>query len=329
MKRMEGSDISNPIIASWITSFIRSIISELLHYINILNGSVISVTTDGFICNIENLEEKVFKYSGKQHTLLKEYKKLRFDLSNNPICLEVKNSDPIKELFSWCTRGQLSASSNLVAATGFQRSDSLEVIQDKFLDVFNKPDKSLYFIQKTLRNAKDIYKNGGHVTPVYRDQIYRLLFDNKRVIIDNKIDSTLDPNSKNILDSKPFTTAELSNLFRFLSNYSKDGIYSKSLGSSFNNNYKNQSEIIIRNFLKALLNNELNLNYKHFKNYDSIINFIIQFKPENNFKITPNYLAQLKRRGNFIKIPPSPELDRFIDYVKKTFPNFDDKGFRK
>jgi hypothetical protein len=222
----------------------------------------------------------------------------------------------------------LSASSKLVAATGFQRSESLDVIQERFLEIFNKPDKSLNFIQHTLRSAKDIYKKGGHVTSVYRDQVYRLLFDNKRIIIDSKIDPNLK-DSKNILDSKPVSTAELSNLFRYLSNYSKDGIYSKSLGSSYSNKYKNLSEIIIRNFLKALLNNELNLKYKYFKNYDGIIKFIMHFKPIHKINITENYLAQLKRRGNFVRVPPSSELDRFIEYVKKTFPDFDDKGFRK
>jgi len=42
---MEGNDPSNPILASWITGFIRS---GELYNISQINGKVISVTTDGF-----------------------------------------------------------------------------------------------------------------------------------------------------------------------------------------------------------------------------------------------------------------------------------------
>lgn len=48
MKRMEGNDLSNPLIAGWITSFVRCVIGELLHFVNRSGGTVVSVTTDGF-----------------------------------------------------------------------------------------------------------------------------------------------------------------------------------------------------------------------------------------------------------------------------------------
>ena len=59
MKRMGGTKFSNPIMASWITAFVRSLLGELLHYVHLLGGKVVSVTTDGFITDIPDLENKV------------------------------------------------------------------------------------------------------------------------------------------------------------------------------------------------------------------------------------------------------------------------------
>lgn len=59
MVRMNATELSNPIIASWITGYVRSIIGETLHTIQILKGRVISVTTDGFITDIPDLESKL------------------------------------------------------------------------------------------------------------------------------------------------------------------------------------------------------------------------------------------------------------------------------
>jgi hypothetical protein len=85
--RMIGDDLTNPLIASWTTAFIRSIIGECLHSIQQLGGLVVSVTTDGFITNIVGLEDKI---SG--NFLLGEFKKIREDLSGNNKGLELKTN---------------------------------------------------------------------------------------------------------------------------------------------------------------------------------------------------------------------------------------------
>jgi hypothetical protein len=51
-----------------------------------MKGKVVSVTTDGFITNINDLESKL-----KDNFLLTEFKKLREELSDNDIGLEIKN----------------------------------------------------------------------------------------------------------------------------------------------------------------------------------------------------------------------------------------------
>lgn len=98
MKRMTGDDLSNPIIGAWITSFIRSTVSECLHGIQALNGKIVSVTTDGFITDIENLEYKLLKYyriNKQSNSLLKEYRSLRKYLSGKYDALEIKKEGKI------------------------------------------------------------------------------------------------------------------------------------------------------------------------------------------------------------------------------------------
>lgn len=57
--RVKGTELSNPIIASWTTAFIRSVIGECLHNIQRLGGKVVSVTTDGFITDLDDLENRL------------------------------------------------------------------------------------------------------------------------------------------------------------------------------------------------------------------------------------------------------------------------------
>jgi hypothetical protein len=66
--------------------------------------------------------------------------------------------------------------------------------------------------------------------------------------------------------------------------------------------------MIIINFLRALFKNQLNLDHRKFQNYKEIIQFISKFEHTEGvklgFKLTENYLAQLKSRGvHFEKVP--------------------------
>lgn len=74
---------------------------ESLHNIQTLGGKVVSVTTDGFITNIVDLETQLLNLPEEDTTLLRKYRSLRKDLTDfpddlnnkpNPAALEVKNS---------------------------------------------------------------------------------------------------------------------------------------------------------------------------------------------------------------------------------------------
>jgi len=55
-----------------------------------LNGKVVSVTTDGFVTDIECLEDKIINNVNLNSTLLKEFIKLRTELSDIDESLENK-----------------------------------------------------------------------------------------------------------------------------------------------------------------------------------------------------------------------------------------------
>lgn len=95
MFRVSGTELSNPILASWTTAFIRSVIGECLHNISKVKGKVVSVTTDGFITDIPNLEERLLTLNDSEIPLLKLYKRLRealTDSCDSSQALELKNN---------------------------------------------------------------------------------------------------------------------------------------------------------------------------------------------------------------------------------------------
>lgn len=89
---IEGGELSNPILASYITGFTRALIGECMNNIQKIGGRIISVTTDGFITDVDNLEEKLLSLDDKYIILLKVYRSLRKGLT-----LEVKNDETSKE----------------------------------------------------------------------------------------------------------------------------------------------------------------------------------------------------------------------------------------
>lgn len=91
--RINAGELSNPLIASWTTAFIRSVIGELLQKTYEKGGKIVSVTTDGFITNLENLEKIIIiGDTQNEFSLFKEYKRMRFILSGKDEGLELKKT---------------------------------------------------------------------------------------------------------------------------------------------------------------------------------------------------------------------------------------------
>jgi hypothetical protein len=329
--RMDASSLSNPLIASWTTAFIRSIIGECLHAIDLLKGYVVSVTTDGFITDIPNLEEILcadFVSNSKSDsgsfkpTLLKHFKKIRNQLSGDSNSLEIKTEG--KGIISWTTRGQLGIESQIKATTGFQsRSFTNSELASIFIKKMSSEEKFFEFVQFSLRSAKDIYLKGGHVTPVYRDQIFRIQFDNRRkILLGEEFKDDFDWSAK-LLDSEPVKNVGECETLRFLSKLHKTRIYNKNLNSLSTNTIKKYEDLAIRNFIKVYFNfpKEYGLNGDEFSNYAAIINFVKEFKP--NYKISKSGISSLRNRKLIFRpTPRMKDTTSFVDYVKTKYPEF-------
>lgn len=327
--RMDASSLSNPLIASWTTAFIRSIIGECLQGISVLQpaGKVVSVTTDGFITDVPNLEDELIANSKSNSNLLGFYKRMRDELSEDNKALEVKTEG--KGIISWTTRGQLGLESRIKATTGFQvKSLSNSELAVILIDKLSSENKFFEYIQFSLRSAKDIYLKGGHVTPVYRDQIFRIQFDNRRkILLEDAFKDEFDW-SQRLLDSKPLKNVEECDTLRSLSKLHKTRVYNKKLNAISTQTIKSYEDIAIRNFIKVYYYNPIDYGLRgdEFSNYSAIIQFIHNFKPK--FKISKSSISNLKSRKLIFK--PTPRLKEtisFVKYVKMKFPEFKDEIF--
>lgn len=104
---IEGGCLSNPIICGYITALVRCVVGECLHNIHRIGGKVVSVTTDGFITDMDNLEdvllEKASGKSGESTMFLRLFRLLRHhvisaDKSQDTRGLEIKHVEGYPDL---------------------------------------------------------------------------------------------------------------------------------------------------------------------------------------------------------------------------------------
>jgi hypothetical protein len=207
-----------------------------------------------------------------------------------------------------------------MAATGFQKGLYSMIELEKLLkDTMNSKNKEIVYLNHRLRSSLDVFKHGGHVTSVYKDQVFRLFYDNKRVIQEGGGD---------FLDSKPVQDIDQAELLRFLGKLPRKTMYEKNTTSvnSYKSTYKNTIDVVARNFIRSYLSGDLNLDNKYFKNYTELAEFVNNF--DNSLKITPNIIAQLKRRPARPKIILKDSIsEKFVKYISEKFPSFNGSKF--
>ena len=242
MTTMIGNDLSNPILGTWITGFVRSLIAELLHAVDLLGGQVVSCTTDGFVTDIEDLEKKILAL-GHKNTFLEQYRAVRLKLSGDPSGLEVKTS--VKGLLQWTTRGQLSLEDGgipITAMTGYQKSrqhsENVSLVQQTMIN-----GNKVLFLQKQLSGALDCYKNKAHVSMKTSQRKFTTVFDSKRFIIES---------DKTMLESRPFTDSSEALLHRKLMLHMKSTIYSDQYSVFTVPPSKNAVEEVVKYFLRMV-----------------------------------------------------------------------------
>jgi hypothetical protein len=192
-----------------------------------------------------------------------------------------------------------------------------------FNETLKSESKTIEFVQSRLRSATDVFKYGGHVTKVYRDQQFRMHFDNKRVLApDHKGDIAL-------IDSTPLLSVKHGENLRYISKLPKLKQYSKfASGSKIETKYKNVEDLAIKAFIKGLLlpHPMFNLHRQNLTNYQSIVDFVLKYNPDS--RLTPNHIAVLKNRSIKIKsVPRLKQTESFVRYLKDAFCDFDEDSF--
>jgi len=309
------SSLSNPLISSHISGLTRAVLGEIIRQVDTMDSKIISCTTDGFITNVENLPAKL-DYDSR---LLKIYADLREELSNSREVLELKDSS--KGILSWSTRGQLALNpkSRISAMTGFQpRNHSMEERISIVENAFNEESYNIYFGQKSLRKVTDIYKFGGHVTAKITEKVFRIVFDNRRRIIDTGISPSM-----NLLFSKPFENLDTALTINTIGKLGSD-LYAPNTNYTNKSGSKNYIDLAIRSFVRALIQGKLGL-VNPFTSYQEIVDYInTTFKVD----ITANYIASQKRRAFIPRIVPNNEQTRdIVVKLQVKFPDLNVKDF--
>lgn len=315
---MKAGVLSNPLICAAITAFVRCVIAECLNNIKDLQGNVISVTTDGFITDIDDLESKLLQLPIEKTLFLRYFRLMRRLLSNNPQSLEQKHKET-SGILSWCTRGQLGLSGEGVkATTGFQSFNyTRESLYKEFSEVLQGKGEMLY-IQSSLRSAKSLYESGGHLSMEYKDQSFRLVSDARRQI--------KPVEGHRIFDSEPWAKAKLCKEIRGVVKLVKSGTYNKYLSKSKGSAYKRPVELGVRAFVRWVLQQGLQDN--GFKNYNALVDFVKGCKGCKNVRLSKSSISLLKTQLQYKEIkkntvPRLPEVMAFFDDVKQRLPHFD------
>lgn len=218
--------------------------------------------------------------------------------------------------------------SSILATTGFQNRayQNKKELKGLLEEVFKTETKELEYVQTTLRSAKDIYTRGGNVTMKYRDQIFRMHYDNRRVLAS---ESSIPPTIEKLVDSVPVPEISVGKNLRYLGSILKKKQYSRFISSKgVKNVYEKSSEVPLRNFIKGLLSSPplFNLPTNAFESYVSVLDFIKRYDP--SIKMSEDRLVKYKlRKVKLGKIQRTKECEDFVKYVKQRFPLFDESGF--
>jgi hypothetical protein len=229
-----------------------------------------------FVTSVSDIESQV---QDSKNILYNCYSELRKDLSGDPLLLELKHEG--KNLISWTTRGQVSTEMKLRASTGIQTHglDSQE-FENLIKEGLNSPSKTISFVSTNLSSLQNIVKDSRsvtvkeigarddsiqtekgirqvergtyvtkstncHVTMQYRDQDFRLLYNNNRQIVDIDVASGL-------MGTKPFETVEDCLVTRSKGNVIKGTIYQKNSSLPSISKYKSLLELGVREFIKYI-----------------------------------------------------------------------------
>lgn len=287
MQPSVSGGLTNPVICCWTTGAIRATLSETMNLVERRGGKIISCTTDGFITNLPGLDKDPTLLS----PMIAYFRHARKMLSGDDSLLELKTSS--KGVATWCVRGQLGLGKTITnqettmkAMTGFQsRSYKMSELQTLIKDTLTqKPgEQKVPFISMSLSSGKDAYIYGDKVTPRFEERMFRLFFDNRRMIqtntvetfeprtvtkvVDNVLVTTIEkPLYTNLCFTKPWTNVEtckahIQILKTSINKYAFETDY-----PILETRFKDYKDMLLRLFTRLYLSGEIELREEIVKN---------------------------------------------------------------
>lgn len=223
----------------------------------------------------------------------------------------------------------------MVAATGFQRGGyEHDELKTTFKNILKTKDKFIEYTRFSLRSAKDIFKKGGHVTSVFKDQVFRLFYDNRREIQESKLfkaSNSVDM-SNILLNSKPLNNINECKTQRFLSKFPITNPFNTTNSNRAGTLYKSRLEIGVRNFIKGYYSSNETYGFTgtEFRYAREIIDFIYGIESTKSLRLSLSSISKLKNRRIIQKpVPHTRENIELCAYIKKKFPHFRDDLFLK
>lgn len=177
--RLPPSRITNPFFASWVTSFVRAVLGEILASLP-SHVMVSNATTDGLLCTASKAEMDLCT-SGTLCTL---FTSGRYLVAGKRECVDSKHS--IDQVLGMRTRGQLTllgaTEEDLVLAKAGVKPPvkGKEAQNEWMIDLFLRRDSKTQCTVKYLRSLADICRKGGDLTPKEITRTVRLDYDWKR-----------------------------------------------------------------------------------------------------------------------------------------------------
>jgi len=296
-KILPSGELVSPLYAGWITSFIRTTLSELM---NIHHDSlIISCTTDGFISNRKNLE---INHPDQTSVFSQMYYNMRLKLTGKGELLERKYLES-KGVISWRTRGQLGLSGGIKALTGYQRNESIEQTIEKVYNAFND-SKTIPFLQKSLRSAKEIFQFGGHSTLKLSERNFNLKYDNRREV-------TLEHDT--FCETRPFIHSTNAIQARLISSFGSGRYRSYSPISSTQCKGDAYLSLTKRMLVRVLRQNSI------LKRIE-----IARLMKEIGLSCSLNFISKQKDRSAiFYSIPQTEKTQYFLRRFGVVYPSFD------
>lgn len=192
-------------------------------------------------------------------------------------------------------------------------------------EVFKTDSRTIEYIMNSLRSASEVYKKGGHVTMKYRDQLFRMHFDNRRIL---SWETSIPNSIECLVDSIPVSDVKTGVCLRFVGSVVKKKLYGKYTNAGVRKKYLSVEETAVRNFVKGVVSSPplFNLPTGCFSKSRDVLEFVHGYNPE--LKISEQSLSMYKTRlVKLGKVKRSKETDGFVQYVKKAFPTFDLDSF--